>query len=178
MKKLILCMCCLFLINSVFSEAIDDSKYNDSVTLEFGLKDSKGNEYCLYHNINNVKGFDSSNYELVAQMTYAMWVKKDNGNFSITWNNTNGAILILKTNNSAYTTRRGIKVGDSVSKIKEVYKDFSLWQTDYKGKVIVGFRKANMLEEEMMTLAFWTEKGIVTNIEIVVGENESWIDRN
>jgi hypothetical protein len=35
-----------------------------------------------------------------------------------------------------------------------------------------------MLEEEMITMAFWTEKGIITSIEIVVGENESWIDRN
>ena len=45
-------------------------------------------------------------------------------------------------------------------------------------KILVGFSKANLLEEEMMTLAFWTENGIVTNIEIVAGENESWIDRN
>ena len=178
MKKLIFCICCAFLMNFVVSEAIDDSKYNDSTTLEFGLKDSKGNEYSLYHNVNNIKGFDSSNFEIVAQWKYAMWVKKEDGEFSVTWNNTNGAIVILKTNNSAYTTRRGIKVGDSISKIKEVYKDCSLWQTNYNGNVIIGFGKANMLEEEMMTLAFWTERGFVTSIEIVVGENESWINRN
>lgn len=62
--------------------------------------------------------------------------------------------------------------------INEVYKDCVPWQLNYNDKVIVGFQKANMLEEEMITMAFWTEKGIITSIEIVVGENESWIDRN
>ena len=175
MKKLILCMCCLFLINSVFSEAIDDSKYNDPVTLEFSLCDSKGHTFCLYHNIKNIKDVD---FRERKDVPYSNWSKIDSDDFSVTWNDENGAIVILKTNSYAYTTRRGIKVGDSVSKIKDVYKDYAPWQTDYKGKVIVGVSKANMLEEEMMTLAFWTEKGIVTNIEIVVGENESWIDRN
>ena len=175
MKKLILCMCCLFLINSVFSDGIDDSKYNDPVTLEFSLCDSKGHTFCLYHNIKNIKDVDFTERK---DVLYSNWSKIDSDDFSVTWNDENGAIVILKTKSSAYMTRRGIKVGDSISKIKDVYKDFSLWQTDYKGKVIVGFSKANMLEEEMMTLAFWTEKGIVTNIEIVVGENESWIDRN
>ena len=88
------------------------------------------------------------------------------------------SILILKTTSTDYMTRRGIKVGDSITKINEVYKDYAPWQQNYNGKVIVGFRKANMLEEEMMTMAFWTEKGIITSIEILVGENESWIDRN
>ena len=178
MKRLIFCICCLIFINPIFSDGIDDSKYNDSTTIEFGLKDSKGNEYYLYHNVNNIKGFDSSNYEIVAKWKYATWVKKDNGDFSVTWNNTNGAIVILKTSNPTYTTRRGIKVGDSISKINDAYKECPLWQINYKGKIIVGFSKANLLEEEMMTLAFWIENGIVTNIEIVVGENESWIDRN
>ena len=178
MKKLFVCIFCLCLISSVFSDGIDDSKYNDSTTLEFGLKDSKGNEYCLYHNVNNIKGFDSSNYEIVAKWKYVTWVKKDKGDFSVTWNNTNGAIVILKTSNPAYASRRGIKVGDSISKINDAYKDCSLCQRKYKGKILVGFSKANLLEEEMMTLAFWTENGIVTNIEIVAGENESWIDRN
>jgi hypothetical protein len=166
-------MFCSFLISLSFCEAIDDTKYNDAKTIEFGLQDKKGNYFCLYHNVNNIKDFDTKNSEVVAQWGHAKWVKKNRGDFSITWNETNGAILILKTTSPDYMTKRGIKVGDSITKINEVYKDYAPWQQNYNGKVIVGFRKANMLEEEMMTMAFWTEKGIITNIEILVGENES-----
>ena len=178
MKKLFFCMFCSFLISLSFCEAIDDTKYNDATTIEFGLQDKKGNYFCLYHNVNNIKDFDTKNSEVVAQWGHAKWVKKNRGDFSIIWNETNGAILILKTTSPDYMTKRGIKVGDSITKINEVYKDYAPWQQNYNGKVIVGFRKANMLEEEMMTMAFWTEKGIITNIEILVGENESWINRN
>ncbi len=178
MKKLFFCMFCSFLISLSFCEAIDDTKYNDETTIEFGLQDKKGNYFCLYHNVNNIKDFDTKNSEVVAQWGHTKWVKKNRGDFSITWNETNGAILILKTTSPDYMTKRGIKVGDSITKINEVYKDYAPWQQNYNGKVIVGFRKANMLEEEMMTMAFWTEKGIITNIEILVGENESWINRN
>ena len=177
-KRILFCFICLFIINSIFGEPIDDSKYNDAATIEFGLQDKNGNYFCLYHNVNNIKNFNTKNYDVVAQWGHAMWVKKDKEDFSITWNETNGAILILKTTSTDYMTRRGIKVGDSITKINEVYKDCAPWQQNYNGKVIVGFRKANMLEEEMMTMAFWTEKGIITSIEILVGENESWIDRN
>ncbi|MCR4735068.1 MAG: hypothetical protein K5829_08710 [Treponema sp.] len=178
MKKTLLCFFFSFLIFLGFCEPIDDSKYNDAATIEFGLHDKKGNYYCVYHNVNNIKDFNPKDCEVVAQWNHAKWVRKENGDFSITWNDTNGAILILKTTSPDYMTKRGIKVGDSITKINEVYKECAPWQLNFNCKVIVGFRKANMLEEEMMTMAFWTEKGIITSIEIVVGENESWIDRN
>lgn len=178
MKKFLFFIFCIFLINLGFTEEIANSKYNDSATIEFSLQNSNGVTYCLYQNVNTIKGFDSKDFDVVAQWNFTRWLRKESNDFSVTWNEKNGAIVILKTNNQSYKTKRGIKVGDSISKLYEIYKDCSLWQQKYDNKVIVGFNKANMQEEEMMTLAFWTEKGFITNIEIVVGENESWINRN
>ena len=76
-KRILFCFICLFIINSIFGESIDGSKYNDAATIEFGLHDKKGNYFCLYHNVNNIKNFDTKNYDVVAQWGHAKWVKKD-----------------------------------------------------------------------------------------------------
>ncbi len=44
----------------------DDSKYNDSATVEFCLQDSKNRNFCLYHNIRKIKDFDYEKYDIVA----------------------------------------------------------------------------------------------------------------
>ena len=48
------------------NENWDDSAYDDPRTLEFCLKNDKGINLCLYHNIRKQKGIDFENYEVYA----------------------------------------------------------------------------------------------------------------
>ena len=117
----------------------DDSQFNDSVTLEFCLQDSKKNNYCLYHNVRKIKNFNYDNFEIFKEWTIKTekirWDKQENSDLSVTWNHKNGAILFLETSSPDYSTKRGVRVGDPISKFKQVYgDDKNLSVFDYKEK--------------------------------------------
>ena len=71
----------------------------------------------------------------------------------------------METESSLYSTKRGIKVGDSINDVIEAYKDYNLYRSDKA----ISLNLANMIDEEIMILGFWLENDIVTKIEITIG---------
>ncbi len=172
----------------------DDSKYNDSATVEFCLQDSKNRNFCLYHNIRKVKDFDYEKYDIVADWSKGSdiirWEKQETEDFSVTWSHDNGVIVRLITTSPEWQTKRGVKVGDPITKVEKLYgpdSNFSVWnpktqkfdRSPYKkGKKFLlieteegyGVNAANMLEEEMMTISFENKNGKISKITIFIGD--------
>ena len=168
----------------------DDSAYDDSSTLEFCLKDDSGRNLCLYHNIRKQNGIDFDNYEVYkdwsTQIKINRWVRQNIDGVSVIWNYMNGAILIMETTSSNWSTGRGIKVGDPISKANEIYSpDATIYKWDYEKKKSVKILDnpnrlyfltqanegiliyiANLIDEEIMNMRFTNENGIITKIEI------------
>ncbi len=168
----------------------DDSLYDDPSTLEFCLKNDKGVNLCLYHNIRKQSDIDFDDYEVFkdwsTETKIRRWVKQELDGLSVIWNYMNGAILIMETTSSNWSTKRGIKVGDPISKAYEVYApDATLYKWDYENKKSVKVYEnpnrlyflrqtnegiliyiANLIDEEMMNIRFSHENGIITKIEI------------
>ena len=98
----------------------------------------------------------------------------------------NGAILIMETTSSNWSTGRGIKVGDPISKAYEIYSpDATIYKWDYEKKKSVKILDnpnrlyfltqanegiliyiANLIDEKIMNMRFTNENGIITKIEI------------
>ena len=172
------------------NENWDDSAYDDPRTLEFNLKNDKGINLCLYHNIRKQKGIDFENYEVYADWStdtkIRKWVKQDLDGVSVIWNYSDGVILKMETESSNWSTKRGIKVGDSISKVIELYaSDATVSYYNFEtgeGYVILEKEKpllflrednegilvyvANLVAEEMMNIRFTQKDGIITKIEI------------
>ncbi|MBO5482262.1 MAG: hypothetical protein J5978_02940 [Spirochaetaceae bacterium] len=172
------------------NENWDDSDYYDSRTLEFCLKNDKGINLCLYHNIRKQKGIDFENYEVYADWStdtkIRKWVKQDLDGVSVIWNYSDGVILKMETESSNWSTKRGIKVGDSISKVIELYaSDATVSYYNFetgesyviseKEKPLLFLREdnegilvyvANLVAEEMMNIRFTQKDGIITKIEI------------
>ena len=168
----------------------DDSAYDDPRTLEFCLKNDKGINLCLYHNIRKQSGIDFDDYEVYAEWTMQKkiirWVKQELDGLSVIWNYMNGAILIMETTSSNWSTKRGIKVGDSISKIMEFYAPdakVTYYNFETKESTIISDKAnpllflrednegilvyvANMLAEETMYIRFTQENGLITKIQI------------
>lgn len=172
------------------NENWDDSDYYDPRTLEFCLKNDKGINLCLYHNIRKQKGIDFENYEVYADWStdtkIRKWVKQDLDGVSVIWNYSDGVILKMETESSNWSTKRGIKVGDSISKVIELYaSDATVSYYNFetgesyviseKEKPLLFLREdnegilvyvANLVAEEMMNIRFSQKDGIITKIEI------------
>lgn len=172
------------------NENWDDSAYDDPRTLEFCLKNDKGINLCLYHNIRKQKGIDFENYEVYADWStdtkIRKWVKQDLDGVSVIWNYSDGVILKMETESSNWSTKRGIKVGDSISKVIELYaSDATVSYYNFetgesyviseKEKPLLFLREdnegilvyvANLVAEEMMNIRFTQKDGIITKIEI------------
>ena len=164
----------------------DDSAYNDKVTLEFSLHDSKDHTYCLYHNITKIEDVDFAQQK---DVPYSNWSKIEYDDFSVTWNDANGAIVHIETISQKWQTKRGIRIGDSTDKVFEVYapdSDIYIYNYEDEKYVIkedkdenylylkqsnegIVINAGNMIEEEMMGLVFYLSDGVVTNIEIRCG---------
>ena len=210
MKKLITILIILLVVTGVFAmgkstkvqesqiketnltpnENWDDSAYDDPRTLEFNLKNDKGINLCIYHNIRKQKGIDFEDYEVYADWStdtkIRKWVKQDLDGVSVIWNYMNGAILIMETESSNWSTKRGIKVGDTISKVIELYaSDAKVSYYNFetgegyviseKEKPLLFLREdnegilvyvANLVAEEMMNIRFTQKDGIITKIEI------------
>ena len=210
MKKLITILIILLVVTGVFAmgkstkvqesqiketnltpnENWDDSAYDDPRTLEFNLKNDKGINLCIYHNIRKQKGIDFEDYEVYADWStdtkIRKWVKQDLDGVSVIWNYADGVILKMETESSNWSTKRGIKVGDSISKVIELYaSDATVSYYNFetgegyviseKEKPLLFLREdnegilvyvANLVAEEMMNIRFTQKDGIITKIEI------------
>ena len=168
----------------------DDSAYDDPRTLEFCFKHDNGRCLCLYHNIRKQKEIDFEDYEVFkdwsTETNIRKWVKQEIDGLSVIWNYMNGTILIMETESPNWSTKRGIKVGDSISKAYEIYapdadiyelnEDKTAFVNRYDNKNNLYILKlhdtriyiyiANLLEEEIMNINFHHKDGIITKIEV------------
>ena len=130
MKKLITILIILLVVTGVFAmgkstkvqesqiketnltpnENWDDSAYDDPRTLEFNLKNDKGINLCIFHNIRKQKGIDFEDYEVYADWStdtkIRKWVKQDLDGVSVIWNYADGVILKMETESSNWSTNR------------------------------------------------------------------------
>lgn len=168
----------------------DDSKYDDPKTLEFSLKDDKGRNLCLYHNIWKQPNIDFENHEVFkdwsTETKISKWVKQELDGLSVIWNYMNGAILIMETESPNWSTKRGIKVGDSIFKAYEVYaSDADIYELNEEKTTFVKVQDndnnlyilkihderiyiyiANLIDEEIMNINFHHTNDIITKIEV------------
>ena len=168
----------------------DDSQYNDLKTLEFSLKDDKGRNLCLYHNIWKQPNIDFENHEVFkdwsTETKISKWIKQELDGLSVIWNYMNGAILIMETESSNWSTKRGIKVGDSISKAYEIYApDADIYELDEEKRGFIKIKDnennlyilkqyderiyiyiANLIDEEIMNIKLHHNDGIITKIEV------------
>ncbi|MBO4758658.1 MAG: hypothetical protein J5505_01220, partial [Spirochaetaceae bacterium] len=109
---------------------------------------------------------------------------------SITWNYENGGIIEMETKSPKYSTKRGIRVGDSLSDIIKVYEnDAEIYEYDYvnnkydlisanenalfrlyKAENRVSIDAGNAAAETIMEIDFQLENDIVTKIKILCGD--------
>ena len=167
----------------------DDSAYNDKATVEFNLQNTKNQNFCLYHNIHKIKDFNLDDKEDVLSSN---WSKIDKEDFTVFWNDTNGAIVRITTSSPKWQTKRGVKVGDTVQKVMEAYfPDSEVYVYDvenekynvqedktnnifflYQSDDYISVNAGNMVEEEMMTIVFFISGGIVSKIGIICGDQQ------
>ena len=168
----------------------DDSEYDDPRTLEFCFQDDKGRTLCLYHNIRKQKNIDFEDYEVYAEWALKRetirWVKQEINEVSVIWNYSNGALLKMETTSSNWKTKRGIKVGDPISKVIDNYSpdsNVTYYNFETKEGYVISEKKdpllflrednegalvyvANLVAEEIMNIRFTQKDGIITKIEI------------
>lgn len=209
MKKIVSIFLTILLVTSVFAEESesksdnpkttlgpdinwDDSDYDDARTLEFCLQDDKGRNLCLYHNIRKQKGIDFEDYEVFAdwstEKAIRKWVKQEIDGVSVIWSYSEGSVLKMETESPNWETKRGIKVGDSISKVKDLYSpDASVSYINFetgekldiskKTNPLLFLREdkegillyvANLFAEEMMYIRFTQKDGIITKIQVYI----------
>lgn len=177
-------------LKEIKNKDIDENLYNDIYTLEFTLVDNRNQTYTLYHNIRNINNFSLDDYEIYKYWGIdSVWCFKEEEGFSIMWNNINGAILILGTDDTGYSTKRGVRVGGSIEDVMTAYsKDSKVYEYDYeqkkyeltidhvspcfvimKSNECISINYGNPIEEEMMTLSFLLEEGVINKIIIKTG---------
>ena len=168
----------------------DDSEYNDPRTLEFCFQDDNERTLCLYHNIRKQKNIDFEDYEVYAEWALkretVRWVKQEINEVSVIWNYSNGALLKMETTSSNWKTKRGIKVGDPISKVIDNYSpdsNVTYYNFETKEGSVISEKKdpllflrednegvlvyvANLVAEELMNIRFTQKDGIITKIEI------------
>ena len=162
----------------------DDSVYDDNVTLEFSMHNKENQNFCLYHNIKKIESINLNNY-----IENGNWCTKFINDMNITWNYENGAILCMETSSCNYETKRGVKVGDLLSNVMDLYgpdSDISSWDTSSNSFISVdnkdnnlfmlfyandgvSLNAGNIIDEEMMTILFYANEGVITKIEIKSG---------
>ena len=167
----------------------DDSLYDDKFTVEFSLHDEEQN-FCIYHNIRNVDGYSIDDYEIFKYVNTGRdefaWSFQEKEGLSIEWVEETGVIVTIGTEDPRYSTKRGIKVGDSAEKIMEAYESDCIikvknYETNKfevvsekeppcmvlsKSNECISLNKGNALAEGMMTISYLLEDGVVTKIII------------
>lgn len=178
-------------------EDVDESLYEDEFTTEFSLHDETRN-FCLYHNIRKVENFDMTDFEIYSYNRLSHGVLNgleivkcfiEKNKISVLWNDNTGAILIMATDDPMYSTKRGIRIGDSAEKIMLAYESdckveeynyvedkwVLLSEKDYpcmtlsKSNECISLNAGNPTDEEVMTLSYLLKDGMVTKIVIQCG---------
>ncbi len=169
---------------------IDDSLYDDEFTVEFSLHDETRN-FCIYHNIRNIEEYDTDDFEIYNYVNTRnwgelVWCFQEIDSISIEWVYSSGSIVKVGTEDPRYSTKRGIKVGDSAEKIMEAYEsDCTIKIKNYetnkfevvsekeppcmvlsKSNECISLNMGNALAEGMMTISYMLEDGVVTKIII------------
>ena len=169
---------------------IDDSLYDDEFTVEFSLHDEARN-FCIYHNIRNIEEYDTDDFEIYNYVNTRNWGElvccfQEIDSISIEWVYSSGSIVKVGTEDPRYSTKRGIKVGDSAEKIMEAYESDCIikvknYETNKfevvsekeppcmvlsKSNECISLNKGNALAEGMMTISYMLEDGVVTKIII------------
>lgn len=177
----------LFLFTLPAEIITDDTPFEDAVTTEFCLINSRQQKFCVYHSVKNIKDFDSD----IGNLNCCAWNHKDYMDLTVYWY-VSSSIARAYTTSSEWKTKRGIKVGDPLIKVREVYGSdgqLYLWdEAQNKSKKVtdkdsylymifdhgddegINISAANMREEEMMSLGFYAKNGIITKIDIRCGE--------
>lgn len=154
-------------LKQVKIKELNDSVYSGKNFDELCLIDFSGKQFLLNHNVRNIEGFNFENYEILNKWNNS--IKQQLENITIAWNYENGFLLHVETESKKVQTVRGIKVGDSLDKVKETYKDFN--PRFYENSVALVFE--NMIDEELMFLVFYLEDDKVSRIVMGV---ENWLD--
>lgn len=169
---------------------IDDSLYDDEFTVEFSLHDETRN-FCIYHNIRNIEEYDTDDFEIYNYVNTRnwgelVWCFQEIDSISIEWVYSSGSIVKVGTEDPRYSTKRGIKVGDSAEKIMEAYESDCIikvknYETNKfevvsekespcmvlsKSNECISLNMGNALAEGMMTISYLLEDGIVAKIII------------
>lgn len=168
----------------------DDSKYDDEVIKNFCLINSNNVNFCLYHNIRKIKEFDESKQDKAEYFSAnnPFYIYNDQDLF-VTWVYENGLIIELITESSEWATKRGVRVGDPISKVKEVYGvDSNILVYNYETETFMeesrienamfglyisdegcSLNGSNMIDEENMCILFYAENGLISKIKITCG---------
>ena len=163
----------------------DDSPYDDATTTEFSLQNVYGQKCILYHNIRKIENLDYTNYKEYKDWETPYKTLEYSG-ISFMWVYDDGTILRMDTESPEWETKRGVKVGDPIEKVTDLYgPDSYIFVWDYENKeykkttfdenssfsllVTNDFQSlnaGNKIEEEMMTMVFHQKDGIICKIEI------------
>lgn len=171
----------------------DDSIYDNEVILNFCLMNSNDISFCLYHNIRKIKDYDDSKKEkpeyFSSSNPFYTYSYQD---LFATWVYETGLITELITTSSEWSTKRGVKVGDPISKVVEAYgEDSNILVYDYetekfsfaskKEKPMFGLytsnegcslNGSNMIDEENMCITFYAENGLISKIKVYIGHQK------
>lgn len=160
----------------------DDTLYDDKITIEFSLQDQDGRNFCLYHNIRSIKDWTSNDNKRYTELLR----KQEKNDLEIIWSYRNGRIIFMETQDPQYSTKRGIKVGDSVLKVRDLYSDnsqilvYDKELNEYVEKFCaedniflmiesdqgISINARNPVEKVMMSTEFHTTDGIIDKIMI------------
>ncbi len=163
----------------------DDSPYDDATTTEFSLQNVYGQKCILYHNIRKIENLDYANYKEYKDWETPYKTLEYSG-ISFMWVYDDGTILQMTTESPEWETKRGVKVGDPIEKVTELYgPDSYIFVWDYEKEeykkttfdenssfsllVTNDFQSlnaGNKIEEEMMSMVFHQKDGIICKIEI------------
>lgn len=158
----------------VRNDSWDDSLYDDNTTVEFSFRNSNNQNFCLLHTVKNIDGFDSDKCitlkEKEGNKYLIKWGLKNLSDLSLIWDYTNGAIVRMYTTSPNWETKRGIKVGDSVSKVMECYakeKQLFMLKESSDGFYV---KADNSVTDESMSMHIIVKDNIVSEIEIICGK--------
>ena len=170
---------------------VDDSVNDDLGTIEYNLQNDQQN-FCIGHSVLKIEGFDYENSSLVNEWTVGRervgWVEQEGEDFSVIWTFPKALVVRLSTISSEWKTKRGIHVGSTRKEVEDAYeKDADIYELIsgnyefiqdkdnelfliYKSEKGFSINTPNYYSEEMMTMRFYTTDGIVSKIEIKIGD--------
>lgn len=168
----------------------DDSVNDEAGIVEYNLQNGNQN-FCLYHVVTKIDGFDYEDCTLVGEWRVGQeiygWVKQEREDFSVAWTYPEAIIVRLSTTSPEWKTKRGIHVGSTRKEVEAAYeKDADVYEFKNekaeliqdlenelfvinKGKAGFSINTPNYKDEEMMSMILYLTDDIVSKIEIKIG---------